>query len=448
MPKLCGYLNCRNRAIFGYCRKNGEFCKKHKKDDMKCVSQLCICGKARPTYNEPGQTVPICCSICKTETMIDVKHKRCRCGKAQPTYNEPGQTVAICCSKCKTQTMVNVKDKKCICGKAQPIYNEPGQTVPICCSICKTQTMVDVKNKKCQCGKARPTYNEPGQTVAICCSICKTQTMVNVKDKKCICGKARPLFNEPGQTVPICCSKCKTQTMVDVRNKRCRCGKAQPIYNEPGQKVAICCSKCKTQTMIDVKHKNKCKGVQCKDPDTNEMITKCPFDQRGNPKYKGYCTQCFSRNFPSDPLTYMIQSNTKEIAVRNFINDNFEGFQHNKTLFTGHCDCTIRRRIDHRKLIGNTLLVIETDENQHKSYDKMDEETRYDDLYMAFSGKWVYIRFNPDKYKSLNGKNKNPNIATRLFTLKDEINKQINRIENDENNALVERIYLYYDGFK
>ena len=39
--------------------------------------------------------------------------------------------------------------------------------------------------------------------------------------------------------------------------------------------------------MVDVKNK-KCKGVQCKDPDTNEMITKCPFDQRGNPKYKGY----------------------------------------------------------------------------------------------------------------------------------------------------------------
>ena len=411
MPKLCGHLNCRNRATFGYCRRNGEFCKEHKKDDMKCVSRLCICGKACPTYNEPGQTLP------------------------------------ICCSQCKTNTMVNVKDKKCICGKARPYFNEPGQTVPICCSQCKTNTMVDLKHKKCRCGKARPNFNEPGQTVPICCSQCKTRTMVDVRNKKCRCGEAQPTFNEPGQTVPICCSKCKTDTMVNVKHKKCRCGKAIPTYNEPGQRVPICCIQCKTDTMVNVKSK-KCKGVQCKDPDTNEMITKCPFDQRGTPKYKGYCTQCFSRNFPSDPLTYMIRSKTKEIAVRNFINDNFEGFQHDKTLFTGHCNCTIRRRIDHRKLIGNTLLVIETDENQHKSYDKMDEETRYDDLYMAFSGKWVYIRFNPDKYKSLNGKNKNPNIATRLFTLKDEINKQINRIENDENNALVERIYLYYDGFK
>jgi hypothetical protein len=31
--------------------------------------------------------------------------------------------------------------------------------------------------------------------------------------------------------------------------------------------------------------------------------------------------------------------------------------------------------------------------------------------------------------------------------LKDEIEKQMKRIENDENTELVERIYLYYDGY-
>jgi hypothetical protein len=138
---------------------------------------------------------------------------------------------------------------------------------------------------------------------------------------------------------------------------------------------------------------------------------------------------------------------TKEILVRDFINSEFEGFHHDKPLETSHCDCTVRRRIDHRKLINNTLLVIETDENQHKPYDKMDEETRYHDLFMAYSGKWIYIRFNPDKYKSKNGKVRNPTIETRLTRLKQEIDKQLRRIENEENKELVERIYLYYDGY-
>jgi hypothetical protein len=186
---------------------------------------------------------------------------------------------------------------------------------------------------------------------------------------------------------------------------------------------------------------------------TSVVTIKCKAHEKtycntgGNPKYKGYCASCFQREFPLDPLTLQIRTRTKEIAVRDFINSHFEGFQHDTTLHTGHCDCTIRRRIDHRKLIGNTLLVIETDENQHKSYDAMNEETRYDDLYMAFSGKWVYIRFNPDKYKDRFGKVRNPEIATRLTVLKAEIEKQITRIERDEIIDLVERIYLYYDGY-
>jgi hypothetical protein len=226
--------------------------------------------------------------------------------------------------------------------------------------------------------------------------------------------------------------------MVNVKTKMCDCGK-QPNFNEPNETMGICCASCKTETMVDVRHKT-CLG------ETNSGI--CPYGTGGNPKYKDYCAECFRRNFPLDPITFQIRCKTKEIAVRDFINANFAGFQHDKHLETGHCDCTIRRRIDHRKLIGNTLLVIETDENQHKSYDKMDEETRYDDLFMAYSGKWIYIRFNPDKYINKEGKRKNPMIATRLETLQKEIEKQIKRIESEENTELIERIYLYYDGYE
>ena len=42
---------------------------------------------------------------------------------------------------------------------------------------------------------------------------------------------------------------------------------------------------------------------------------------------------------------------------------------------------------------------------------------------------------------------KNPTISTRLVRLEQEINKQINRADREENNDLVERIYLYYDNF-
>jgi hypothetical protein len=263
---------------------------------------------------------------------------------------------------------------------------------------------------------------------------------MQLSSRICVCGKARPSYNEPNETTAICCASCKTPSMVDVKNKRCKCGKI-PIYNEPNETTAICCASCKTPSMVDVKHKRCPGGIK------NGIIYECPYNTKANPKYKKYCTECFRRNFPTDPLTIQMRSKTKEIAVRDFINTHFEGFQHDKSLETGHCDCSIRRRIDHYKLIGNTLLVIETDENQHKSYDQMDEESRYNDLVMAFSGKWVYIRFNPDKYVNKKGVNKNPMIASRLVELQREIKKQVERIQKEENIEMIERVYLYYDGF-
>ena len=475
---MCEFQNCRKRASYGLKRNCPTRCKSHK-ENRKLVSLICICGEVRPMFNEPGETTAVCCSACKTETMIDVISKKCQCGKAGPLFNEPDETTAVCCSSCKTDTMVNVKSKKCQCGKTQPSFNELGKTDAVCCSSCKTDTMIDIKHKKCicgkaipsfnelgktsavccsscktetmvdvitkkcQCGKAIPCFNEPDETTAVCCSSCKTNTMVDVKSKKCQCGKARPSFNEPDETTAVCCSSCKTDTMVNVKSKKCRCGKAMPSFNKLGETTAVCCSSCKTEMMINVIHKT-CKGYMNIDTNTLES---CPNGTIANVKYKNYCIECFRRNFPLDPLTFQIRSKTKEIAVRDFINANFEGFQHNKRLQTGHCDCTIRRSVDHRMLIGNTLIAIETDENQHKRYDEMDEETRYDDLFMAHSGKWIYIRFNPDKYVNAQGVCRNPMIATRLEALKKEIEKQIKRIEHEENTELVERVYMYYDGY-
>uniref|UniRef100_A0A6C0L9V1 DUF559 domain-containing protein n=1 Tax=viral metagenome TaxID=1070528 RepID=A0A6C0L9V1_9ZZZZ len=96
----------------------------------------------------------------------------------------------------------------------------------------------------------------------------------------------------------------------------------------------------------------------------------------------------------------------------------------------------MRRRIDHRKLIGSTLLAIETDENAHDGYDKQDEENRYHDLYMGHGGKMIFIRFNPD--------GKGVDMEDKLERLLEEIQTQIDRIENEDNTELVEIIKLFY----
>jgi hypothetical protein len=197
-------------------------------------------------------------------------------------------------------------------------------------------------------------------------------------------------------------------------------------------------------------------GKRCNEPDCKSSAQgksdkciahgggkRCPncigwIDSRcGSVKYDGYCATCFKRIFPDDERSKIIYTHTKEIMVRNAINTNFEGFVHDRPLYTMNCDCSHRRRIDHRKLIDNTILAVETDEFGHRGYNQHDEEIRYDDLYMIHSGKWIFIRFNPDDNFS------KVDIDDKLDKLIETMNDCILRVEREENTELLEIIKLY-----
>jgi hypothetical protein len=392
MSKNCEFENCRNRATYGLTYGKGIRCKIHR-ENYKPHLDVCHCGSAKPSFNIKGFR-PQYCIKCKSTDMINVIHKLCHCGSMRPIFNLEGLTPRYCI-KCKTEEMINLVSKKCKCGKAHAKYNKPGLLAEYC-SNCKTDDMIGIYNKKCFCGKYIPVFNVEGKDAEYC-SLCKTNDMINVVSKLCNCGKALPSFNYK-DLIPRHCSSCKTDGMIDLKNKRCKA--------------------------------NLCLGT------------------KGNTKYKGYCANCYQHLFPNDPLTIKMRCKTKEIAVRDYINSNFIDFKHDSVLWSGNCDCTHRRRIDHRQLIGNTLLCIETDENQHKSYNNKDEDIRYDDLYMIHGGKFIFIRFNPDKYKNKKGETINPLLLKRLTRLGEEIKKQINRIINDENKELVEIIKLYYDEYE
>jgi hypothetical protein len=442
MPKICEFETCRKYANYGEYHSKPIRCNEHK-EEYKLVSQICVhpdC-KTQPIYNIEREKKGLYCATHKLEGMVDVKTKTCMHSgcKTRPNYNVEGETTALYCVKHKLDNMTDIISKRCVhpgC-KTQPVYNVEGKTKALYCGKHKLESMVDVKHEKCVhfgC-KTLPTYNVEEETKALYCGKHKLENMIDVISKTCVhpdC-KTQPNYNVEGETKALYCFNHKLDNMTDVISKRCvhsGC-KTRPNYNVEGETTALYCVKHKLDGMIDIKH-DKCKANYC-------------LGTRANSKYKGYCASCYQQLFPNDPLTLQVRSKTKEIAVRDFINLNFEGFQHDDPLWTGNCDCTHRRRIDHRKLIGNTLLCIETDENQHKGYDVNNEEIRYDDLYMLHGGKFIFIRFNPDKFKNKAGKNQNPMLYTRLPVLKEEIEKQIKRIENEKNNELLEIIKLYYD---
>ena len=477
MPKLCGYENCRNVSSYGI---NCEpiRCKKHKDDNMKLSSSLCKCGK-QPSYNLKGLTAKFC-SDCKPENAIDVKNKKCNfesCNKT-PNYNYANELNAIYCKTHSLENMIDINHKRCNynecskipsfnyeCEKA-PIrcfihrepeminfffkkccylnckttayFNYDNEKKPIYCSLHKEENMINIISKICihpNC-KVTPSYNYENEKTPIYCNLHKINQMVNVKSKYCLYSDCnlKASFNYINEKSPLYCAKHKFENMENILCNKCLhegC-KTQPFFNYNGETSGKYCIKHKTSSMIDVVAQ-KCKADNCQ--------------TRANKNYKDYCANCYQHLFPLDPLTFQIRCKTKEIAVRDFINTKFEGFQHDKPLWYNEsaCDCTTKRRIDHRKLINGTMLCIETDENQHKSYSKADEEARYNDVFMAYGGKFVFIRFNPDKYKDENGKSCNPMLFNRLIVLEEEINKQIQRIEKEENNDLLEVVELYYD---
>jgi hypothetical protein len=159
-----------------------------------------------------------------------------------------------------------------------------------------------------------------------------------------------------------------------------------------------------------------------------------PDWRKGWPHYDNMCFRCFSRKFPDHPKVRVKQR--AEDTVKAYINANFAGFIHNHEMPTAHCVCDHRRRIDHRREVGNTLLCIETDEHHHRNYDKDDEDARYHDMLVAWGGKLVFIRINPD--------GKGPPLAERLERLNAEITRHIGRLERGENSAFLEVWHLYY----
>jgi len=79
--------------------------------------------------------------------------------------------------------------------------------------------------------------------------------------------------------------------------------------------------------------------------------------------------------FPEDPRSISYHSTSKEHIVRQTIDENFQDLNwiHDKLLWTQNCDCSHRCRLDYQVVIGNTILVVETDDFAHTGYDNDDE---------------------------------------------------------------------------
>jgi hypothetical protein len=482
----CTFKDCHKNATFAFKHMQPVFCPEHGRlSGARRKEKICLCGSAVPTYKLESDPRPCACLKCKTPQMKDFRNNKCiDCG-VRASYGERGGKTLYCakhkkeghidlvnpacletgcttipvfgteykkplyCETHKKDGMKNVVEQRCCFEgcESRAFYGTIWQK-PVRCSTHKTDGMNNVVSKRCEtegCDKM-PTYGiEKGK--ATHCLEHKDESMKDVKHGFCEgdgCN-IRPSFGYKTHK-PLRCVDHKLEDMISVVGKKCEiveCRKS-PCFALEGE-VACRCFKHKTPQMKDVVHtKLMCPGPPGKaGPDG-----KCPFTQRGTPKYDGLCTSCFPIAFPSDPRTPLIRKNSEELYVRDYLikNNKELEFVHDTPLWTANCECDHRRRIDFRAVVEGTMLAIEVDEQQHKSKDSSDEVLRYDDVFMLFSGKWIFIRYNPHMYKGADGKRKNPTRAKRLMELGKAIEAQIERIRKGDNSELLEIQKLFYDS--
>jgi len=354
---------------------------------VRCYN--CYC-ETTACYNYEGKRKPKYCAKHKLKGMVDVKSSRCihpTC-KKQSVYNIPNEKARYC-SEHKTNDMINVKrvsnPKICIhtdC-KNESIYNVPNKTSKYC-SQHKTDNMIIIKQKTCiyQDCKKIPCFNMKNKIDGLYCFSHKLDGMVNIVSKTCEfknCIK-KPLYNKKGEQ-PKYCNDHKLDDMINVRHKKCLHSLCNTIayFNIEGGKPMYC-SIHKINGMVDVIHK------RCKTPLCNTNVTK---------KYDGHCLYCYVHLFPFSPLTRNYK--TKEASVVEFVKNSFPNYSWitDKRIQDG---CS-KRRPDIFLDLGDQVLIVEVDENQHVNYDCSCENKRLMELSQDVGHRpIVFIRLNPDDY--------------------------------------------------
>lgn len=140
-----------------------------------------------------------------------------------------------------------------------------------------------------------------------------------------------------------------------------------------------------------------------------------------------------------DPSRFMKYLKQKENRIRDFLIANQIPFTQDK--IPNGSDCG-KQRPDFVIYLSDRIIIIEVDEDQHKSYPCECEQIRMINLSQGFGGMPVFwIRFNPDGFKTDQKSMKVSQLKKQqhlLDWLKFSFQKEMIH--------LAEVIYLFYDG--
>ena len=476
------HCKCKKRAHFALPGNKAQYCAKCRPlGAINVRSKRCFCNKAQPHFGLPGEKTALWCSNCRPIEAVDIYKKKCLCNRAKPNFGLFGDVKARFCVKCKPLEAINLTNKMCICGNAQPSFGLDGDTKPRFCASCpkKPLSAINIRRNRCECTKHIGSFGMPGDKRARWCHICKPVDAINVTHKKCICGRTVASFGFPNEKTARWCSKCKPKEAVNIRSRLCLCKKSIAHFGMPGDKTRKYCAKCKPAEAVDIVHKHclcnftasfnvpgqspafcsqckttgmvrfpmkqckKCKSlaiwglhdrIHCeahKEEGEWNLVERpcvsCGLLEVLN--VAGLCSNC-------EPEKWKTYIKRKETHIRNLLIANELHFDSHDKIANASCG---KERPDFLFQTVDHIVILEVDEDQHKTYQCACEQTRMINLTQAFGGISVFwIRYNPDSFK---GKAK-VTQKQRETHLLEWIRWALKR----EPKSLCEVLYLFYDG--
>lgn len=354
------------------------------------------------------------------------------------------------------------KRKRCQCGDAdcdsRPSFNVKGSKKPRFCALHKEAGMVNVKDRTCEdpdCDR-QPTFNVKGNKKRRFCAQHKEAGMVNVSGKICEdpdCDR-QPAYNLKGIKKPRFCAQHKEAKMIDVKNRTCRITRC-PRYARfgfPGRRPHLCTTHREAGTILQP-------TKRCLDPLCNELAIygirvhehcethRIPGEVNileqacktcgllGIVDKAGNCETC-------DPDTFKRVALAKQNMVRDYLlQEGFVFHSVDRMIDGGACG---RERPDFYIDCGTHVLIIEVDEHQHSGRACECEQARMVNISQSNGMPTIFLRWNPDKYKTHAKGIQVEATFKRLAVLKEWARHHMTHAPNE----FLSVMYLYFDGYQ
>ena len=418
---------CEHGKRIAYCQICGgsQLCE-HGKDKSNCKE----CGTSLCEHNKHKSE----CRECKPSSICEHGKRKDRCRDCGGKGICEHKKLKSRCIQCEGSAICIHKTNKyrCIQCKGTDIceHNRRKQTCPLCegSGICE--------HKKLK-------YN---------CIDCDGNGICIHKKEKTICKECSGSAICEHKNYKRTCKLC-------IGNGLCIHLKAKVICKDcHGSRICIhgiskyLCRPCKgNQICIHDKYKQRCKkcggGALCKS-------SWC--ESRANYKFDKYCHFCYVHLYPDAEISKNYR--TKEKTVADTIIKAFPNFTWiaDKKIQDG---CSLRRP-DLLLDLGEQIIIVEVDENQHQSYDCSCENKRLMQISLDLDFRpIIFIRFNPDgfinkdneKVKSCWKIGSNGCIAIQSKKQKEWDDKMDSLIESikywsiNQSDKMIEVVQMYYD---